>query len=112
MRLSVTVVNSETRPVLAFPDIPGFTKRGISTNVIPADGNEKNNANQVITQHYQALTAGRFVEHQLEALRVGGGLDAAVAGGARVVSRELELQVIDELPGRDGEALVQAIGAQ
>lgn len=58
--LSVKVMNSETRPVLTFPDIPGFTKRGISANVMTADGNEKNRANQVITQHYQAQTAGRF----------------------------------------------------
>ncbi|GAB3640393.1 BatD family protein [Spirosoma arcticum] len=59
--ISVTVRNSETRPVITFPDIPGFTKKGILTNVTTADRNEKNGTGQVITQNYQARTAGRFV---------------------------------------------------
>ena len=59
--ISVTVRDSETRPVLTFPSIPGFTKTGILTNVTTADRNEKNGTAQIITQNYQAQAAGRFL---------------------------------------------------
>ena len=59
--ISVRLPNIETRPTLAFPDIPGFTKRGILITTATPDANEKKGANQVITQNYQARTAGRFV---------------------------------------------------
>ncbi len=60
--ISVTIANSDNRPVLTFPDIPGFTKKGISTRVTATDNGEKNGViGQVITQSYQARLAGRFV---------------------------------------------------
>ena len=59
--ISVRLPNSETRPALTFPDIPGFTKKGILTTITAPDANEKKGTNQVITQNYQARAAGRFV---------------------------------------------------
>jgi BatD DUF11 like domain len=58
--ISVTITNSETRPVVVFPDIPGFTKKGITTSVTTPDLNEKKAGSQIITQNYQARAAGRF----------------------------------------------------
>ena len=59
--ISVHLGNSETRPVLTFPDIPGFVKKGIQTTVTAPENNDKKVPNQVITQTYQARTAGRFI---------------------------------------------------
>ena len=58
--ISVSVTNSETRPVLVFPDIPGFIKKGILTTVTAPNNNEKNVVSQTITQNYQARSVGRF----------------------------------------------------
>lgn len=57
----VTLPNSETRPTFTFPDIPGLTKKGIQTTLSTPDGNERNGVIQIITQSYQARTAGRFM---------------------------------------------------
>ena len=59
--ISVTIAASDTRPILTFPDIPGFTKKGILTRVTPLNTNDKNTTNQVITQNYQARAPGRFL---------------------------------------------------
>lgn len=59
--ISVVTPNSDTRPSLTFPDIPGFTKKGVLTAVRSPVGNEKAVNSQVITQNYQARAAGRFV---------------------------------------------------
>ncbi len=59
--ISVKVTNSETRPAVTFPDIPGFSKKGMLTTVTAPDISEKNGGNQIITQNYQARAAGRFV---------------------------------------------------
>ena len=59
--ISVTIGNSDTRPTLTFPDIPGFTKKGITTTATGGDNNEKNGTNQIITQQYVARMPGRFV---------------------------------------------------
>lgn len=58
--ISIIIPNSETRATVTFPDIPGFTKKGISTSVTPVDVGGKSVTNQVITQSYQARAAGRF----------------------------------------------------
>lgn len=58
--ISVVIPSSETRPSIAFPEIPGFTKKGISASVTPSEVNGKNVTSQVITQSYQARTAGQF----------------------------------------------------
>lgn len=58
--ISITIPNSEIRPVIAFPDISGFTKKGIVTRVIQSEAGGKSVSSQVITQSYQAQVAGRF----------------------------------------------------
>lgn len=58
--ISVIIANSETRTTVQFPDIAGFTKRGISTSVTPVEVGGKTLTNQVITQSYQARSPGRF----------------------------------------------------
>lgn len=59
--ISVTITASDTRPILSFPDIQGFTKKGILTSVTSPNTAEKNAINQVITQNYQARAPGRFL---------------------------------------------------
>ena len=59
--ISVVTANSDTRPSLTFPNIPGFTKKGVLTAVRSPVGNEKAVNSQVITQNYQAQAPGRFV---------------------------------------------------
>ena len=58
--ISVIIPNSETRATVAFPDIIGFTKKGISTSITPVDVGGKPVTNQIITQSYLARAAGRF----------------------------------------------------
>ncbi len=58
--ISLIIPNSETRATVAFPDIPGFTKRGTSTSVTPVESGGKAVTNQVVTQNYQAQSVGRF----------------------------------------------------
>ena len=58
--ISIIIPNSETRPSVAFPDIDGFDRKGIITSTTPTEINEKIVVSQVITQSYQAQTAGRF----------------------------------------------------
>lgn len=58
--ISLIIPNSETRPVITFPDIAGFTKKGISTSTTPTEINQKTVISQVITQNYQAQAPGRF----------------------------------------------------
>ncbi|WP_460926183.1 BatD family protein [Spirosoma agri] len=58
--ISVIIPNSDTRPSITFPDIVGFTKKGMSASVTPSEIGGKTITNQVITQNYQARTPGRF----------------------------------------------------
>lgn len=58
--ISVIIPNSETRPSIDFPDITGFTKKGLSASVTPSEIGGKTITNQVITQNYQARAPGRF----------------------------------------------------
>ena len=58
--ITVTVSNSETRPVLVFPDLAGFSKKGTSASVSISEISGKTITNQVISQSYQALAPGRF----------------------------------------------------
>ncbi|ADB41048.1 BatD family protein [Spirosoma linguale] len=58
--ISLIIPNSETRATIAFPDIPGFIKRGTSTSVTPLEINGKSVTSQVITQNYKARAPGRF----------------------------------------------------
>lgn len=59
--ISVAVRNSDERPDIRFPDIPGFTKKGISASVTSAEADGKVTVSQVITQIYQAKAPGRYV---------------------------------------------------
>ncbi|GAB2606894.1 BatD family protein [Spirosoma areae] len=58
--ISVVIPNSETRPTIAFPDIPGFTKKGAAASVTQSEIGGQTVINQVITQNYQARMPGRF----------------------------------------------------
>ncbi len=58
--ISIIIPNSETRATVAFPDITGFTKKGVSTSVTPVDVGGKSVTNQIITQSYLARAPGRF----------------------------------------------------
>lgn len=58
--ISVIIPNSENRASIPFPDITGFTKKGISTSVSPSEVGGKTITNQVITQTYLAIAPGRF----------------------------------------------------
>ncbi|GAB3033683.1 BatD family protein [Spirosoma pulveris] len=58
--ISLIIPNSETRATIAFPDIPGFMKKGTSTSVTPLEINGKSVVNQIITQNYKARAPGRF----------------------------------------------------
>ncbi|MCK8491572.1 BatD family protein [Spirosoma sp. RP8] len=58
--ISIIIPNSDSRPSVLFPDIPGFTKKGTSASVTPSEIGGKTITNQVITQNYQARAPGRF----------------------------------------------------
>lgn len=58
--ISVLVQNSENRPVIAFPDIPGLTKRGTSTSVTTIGTDTETTLAQIITQTYMATQPGTF----------------------------------------------------
>ncbi|GAB3553214.1 BatD family protein [Spirosoma fluminis] len=58
--ISVLIANSDTRPAVVFPDIPGFSKKGTSASVTTSEVGGKTITNQIITQNYQARAVGRF----------------------------------------------------
>ena len=58
--VSIVIPNNEVRPVIVFPDIAGFTKKGITTRIIQSEIGGKLISSQAITQSYQAKAAGRF----------------------------------------------------
>ncbi len=82
--ISVNVRNSEDRPDIRFPDIPGFTKKGISTSVTSAEADGKVTVSQVIIQTYQAKAPGRYV---LAPFTIGVGDNIARSEGAVLVVR-------------------------
>ncbi|WP_164851438.1 BatD family protein [Larkinella soli] len=58
--IAVVIQNSETRPVIDFPAIKGFTKKGTSTSVTPIEIGGKSVVSQVITQTYTAQRPGQY----------------------------------------------------
>nr|WP_266369410.1 BatD family protein [Tellurirhabdus rosea] len=58
--ISVIIRNSETRPVLDFPEIPGLSKRGTNTSTTSTMLNGKAVVSQVITQNYVAQRPGQY----------------------------------------------------
>lgn len=58
--ISVILSNSDSRPTITFPDIPGFSKKGISRSVTPSEVAGKTVISQIISQSYQARAPGRF----------------------------------------------------
>lgn len=78
--ISVIISNSENRPAILFPDIPGFTKKGASASVTNSEVGGKAVTNQVIIQNYQARLPGRYrlppfsIEVNGEAVKSEGAL--------------------------------------
>ncbi len=58
--ISVLVRNTESRPTLAFPDIPGLTKRGTTTSTTTAETDGTATTNQIVTQTYVAARPGSY----------------------------------------------------
>ncbi|WP_461074652.1 BatD family protein [Spirosoma flavus] len=58
--ISVIIPNSETRATVNFPDIDGFTKKGILTSTTTSEVGGDNVVSQIITQNYQARAPGRY----------------------------------------------------
>lgn len=56
--ISVLVRNSDSRPVIAFPDIAGLTKRGTATSISTSESEGQTVVSQVITQTYMAVQSG------------------------------------------------------
>ena len=56
--LSVIIPQAESRPTIAFPDIPGLTKQGTSTSATRTEINGKEVISQVVTQTYAAIRPG------------------------------------------------------
>ncbi|WP_254448677.1 BatD family protein [Spirosoma rhododendri] len=82
--ISVTVRNSEDRPDIRFPDIPGLLKKGISTSVTSPEADGKVTVSQVITQIYQAKAPGRYV---VAPFTVSVGDNVARSEGAVLIVR-------------------------
>nr|WP_293840646.1 BatD family protein [uncultured Arsenicibacter sp.] len=58
--ITVQVRNSETRPNIVFPDIPGFAKRATSISTTNVETGDKTTTNQIITQSYMANQPGTY----------------------------------------------------
>ncbi|WP_460634530.1 BatD family protein [Larkinella harenae] len=58
--ISVTIQNSDSRPVINFPVIKGFIKKGTTTSVTPVEIDGKTVVSQVITQSYSATRPGQY----------------------------------------------------
>jgi hypothetical protein len=58
--ISVLVQNSENRPLVAFPDIPGLAKRGTSISLANTETGGEMALAQLITQTYVATQPGTF----------------------------------------------------
>ena len=80
--ISVIIANSETRPNLTFPDIPGFSKKGTSASVTTSEVGGKTVTNQIITQNYQARAPGRY---RLAPFTITVNNEVAHSDGARLI---------------------------
>lgn len=58
--VSVLILNTESRPVLVFPDIPGLTKRSTTTSTTTTETDAATTTNQIITQTYIAARPGSY----------------------------------------------------
>jgi len=58
--ITVAIPDANTRPVLTFPDIPGFSKKGTSASITTIEVSGRQVVSQVITQSYQARQPGRY----------------------------------------------------
>lgn len=102
--ISVAVRNSDERPDIRFPDIPGFTKKGISASVTSAEADGKVTVSQVITQTYQAKAPGRYILAPFT-ITVGDntarseGAVLMVRPGAAVASGSLSTTAVAPAPG-------------
>ncbi|MFD1142330.1 BatD family protein [Larkinella insperata] len=58
--ISVIIKNSDSRPIINFPSIKGFIKKGTTTSVTPVEINGKAVVSQLITQSYTAVRPGQY----------------------------------------------------
>lgn len=58
--ITVLIPDANTRPSLAFPDIPGFSKKGTSASMTTIEVSGRQIVSQIITQAYQARQPGRY----------------------------------------------------
>ncbi|MEZ0538369.1 BatD family protein [Fibrella arboris] len=56
--ISLLIRNSDTRPAIAFPDIQGLVKQGITTSTTKSDVGGNELTSQLITQTYLAIRPG------------------------------------------------------
>jgi hypothetical protein len=105
--ISVIISNSNSRPAIDFPDIPGFVKKGISRSVTSNDASGKTVTNQIITQSYQARAPGRF---RLAPFTITIDDEVARSEGANLVVQPsvtsgpaslTEITAVPEVPGKE-----------
>ncbi|GAB3910919.1 BatD family protein [Larkinella knui] len=58
--ISVIIKNSDSRPIVNFPSLKGFIKKGTTTSVSPVEINGKTVVSQVITQSYTSIRPGQY----------------------------------------------------
>jgi BatD DUF11 like domain len=58
--ISVIVKNDENKPNYKFPELKGFSKRGVSIARIPVNINGKSTIDQKVSQEYMPIKAGAF----------------------------------------------------
>ncbi len=58
--ISVVLPNTDTRPVLTFPDVFGLTKTGTTTGVRSIETDDREQLSLVITQGYRASAPGQY----------------------------------------------------
>ncbi len=58
--ISVVLPNTETRPVLTFPDVPGLTKIGTTAGVRSIETTDREQLSLVIKQSYLATAPGQY----------------------------------------------------
>jgi hypothetical protein len=82
--ISVIIRDSENRPTIAFPDIPGFVKQSTSNSSTNSEVGGREVVNQVVTQSYVATRPGTF---RLAPFSIAAGGTTIRSPGARLVVR-------------------------
>lgn len=103
--ISVMVQNSETRPVIAFPDISGMTKRGTSISIVNTGAEGEPSLNQLITQTYVATQPGTF---RLPPFSITVNGATALSEGAVLMVRPAGLTTFGEAGGASVSVLTES----